>query len=186
MLSFMYKVIVTLLIITFSASLTSCSNEDPFRVSADQVGPLTKSTKADAIKALFEKDSVVDQNASGMVTASSTFNVFEKKGKELLKITTTTAKDTATIQTVQILDPRYKTDKDININSTFKDIKDAYTISKIETLLTSVVVFVDDINAYFVIDKSELPGNLRFDRDRKIEKAQIPNGAKIKYFMIGW
>ncbi len=180
----MYRFLITAVL--FSLFFTSCQNEEPFRVSADQIGPLKKSTKTKEIKSLFEKDSIADNKSSQMDQAVNTIEVFEKKGAPLLKITTTTANDTANIQNVQILDPRYKTAEGININSTFKDIKDAYTISKVETLLSSVVVFVNEINAYFVIDKKELPGSLRFDNDLKIEKAQIPDKAKIKYFMIGW
>jgi hypothetical protein len=49
-----------------------------------------------------------------------------------------------------------------------------------------VVVFVDDINASFAIDKKELPAELQFDMSLKIEKIQIPAKAKIKYFMLYW
>ena len=181
----MRKILIIALL--FSLVFTSCNNDNPFRVGADQVGPLTKNSKASEIKSLFAQDSVVDQGGSSTLGgAAKTFDVYDKKGAQLLRIITISAQDTATVQTIQIMDPRYKTEKNINLNSTFKDIKDAYTLSKIETLLSSVMVFVNDLNAYFVIDKKELPSALQFDRDLKIEAAQIPDQAKIKYFMVGW
>ena len=91
-----------------------------------------------------------------------------------------------TIKTVQVFDERYTTEEGINLNSTYKDITEAYEISRIETLISSIVIFVDDINAYFTIDRDELPGELRFNMDAKVTGAEIPNDAKIKYFMIGW
>jgi len=47
------------------------------------------------------------------------------------------------------------------------------------------VIFVKESDLYFTIDKSELPGNLRYGTST-IEEVQIPGEAKIKYLMIGW
>jgi hypothetical protein len=49
-----------------------------------------------------------------------------------------------------------------------------------------VVVSVNEINASFTIDKTELPGGLRFDMDATIDAIQIPEKAKIKFFMLHW
>jgi hypothetical protein len=45
---------------------------------------------------------------------------------------------------------------------------------------------VNEINAYFTIEKSELPENLRYDITQKIEAVSIPDKAKIKDFFIQW
>ena len=45
---------------------------------------------------------------------------------------------------------------------------------------------VDEINAYFTIDKNELPEDLRYDMNKKIEAISIPPTAKIKDFFIQW
>ena len=50
----------------------------------------------------------------------------------------------------------------------------------------NVVIFINDSNFFFTIDKNELPSELRFDMSKKIEAIQIPVHSKIKYFMIGW
>ena len=84
------------------------------------------------------------------------------------------------------MDSKFKTKKGLTINSTFADIQNNYKISNIQNTLRNVVVFVNDINAFFTIDKKELPAELQFDASAKIEAIQIPGQAKIKYFMIGW
>ena len=93
---------------------------------------------------------------------------------------------TSTIGYIRVLDPRYKTKSGLSTQSTFKDIMEDYNISRIENTLNAAVVFLDEINAYITIDKKELPADLRYDTDSKIRASQIPDDAKIKYFMIYW
>ncbi|NCQ15805.1 MAG: hypothetical protein GW810_13615, partial [Flavobacteriales bacterium] len=89
-------------------------------------------------------------------------------------------------QSVQIFDSRFKTDKNLSILSTFKDINSNYKITRIDNLINTIVVTVNEINASFTIDKKELPANMRFDRTLKIEAIHIPDNAKIKFFFINW
>ena len=84
------------------------------------------------------------------------------------------------------MDSRYRTSKNVTTLSTFKDIKDSYKINRIDNLINSINVNINEINAYFTIDKKELPANLRFDMKMVIEASQIPDDAKIKYFMLNW
>ena len=90
------------------------------------------------------------------------------------------------IENIQIIDTRYKTPKNISLLSTFKDLNTAYKISKISNLINSVLLTVNEINANFVIDKKELPANLRFDMNLNIEAIHIPDDAKLKYVFINW
>ena len=114
-------------------------------------------------------------------------NIYDKNGKALLTLSPEKRSDsTATVTSVRILDARYKTEKGISMVSTFKDIDKAYTISKIDNLINSIVVSVKEIDISFTIDKKELPSNLRFDRDIAIEASQIPDNAKVKYFFVHW
>ncbi len=92
----------------------------------------------------------------------------------------------ALISSFQFFDTRYKTDKGLNVGSTFKDIKDNYKIANIETTISTVVVFLADSDIFINIDKKELPENLRYNPDLVIEASNIPDGAKIKYFMLSW
>lgn len=176
-------------VILFSVLLTSCGNEqDPFLIQKHNVGNLTDSTQVKDLKIVFEKDSIVDYNGTDEFTRNmNSVDIYDKDGTALLSISPDKKADsTAIMSSVRILDPRYKTEKGISTTSTFKDIQEAYDISKIDNLINSIVVSVNDINAAFTIDKKELPANLRYDRTLEIEASQIPDNAKVKYFFIHW
>src|SRR5690606_41903548 len=85
-----------------------------------------------------------------------------------------------------VFDPRYRTDKNVTVLSTFKDVSNNYKISKIDNMLGAVIVYVKELNAMLTIDKKELPANIRFDSSMQIEAIHIPDNAKIKYFFLNW
>jgi hypothetical protein len=171
--------------------ITSCSKEkptDPFLIKKHHIGLLTDSTTVKELDAVFSNDSVVRYVAGDEFTGSvNIIEIFDKSGKKLLDLSQKEALDsTSVISSVRINDERYKTEKNVSLLSTFKDIKDNYKISKIDNLINTVVVSVNEINASFTIDKKELPSSLRFDMEATIDPIQIPEKAKIKYFMIHW
>jgi len=172
-----------------SLVLTSCGkDQDPFLIQKQNIGNVTDSTQVKDLKLVFENDSIVNYIGSDEFTRNiNTIDIYDKEGAALLSMSPNKRADsTAIFSSVRILDPRFKTEKGISTASTFKDIQDAYEISKIDNLINSIVVSVDDINAAFTIDKKELPSNLRFDRNLNIEASQIPDNAKVKYFFIHW
>lgn len=179
----------TILIITLL--ITSCAKDnapDPFLIQKNHIGLLTDSTQVKDLDAIFSKDSVVRYIAGDEFIGSvNTIEIYEKGGKKLLDLSPEEALDsTSVISSVNVMDKRFKTEKNISLLSTFKDIKEAYKISKIDNLINVIVVSVNDINASFTIDKKELPASMRFDMDMAIDPIQIPEKAKIKYFMIHW
>ncbi|WP_248722230.1 hypothetical protein [Seonamhaeicola sp. ML3] len=183
----MYKSILSLIVL--SLFLVSCNNEqDPFEISKQHVGLLTDSTQVKDLKTIFVNDSI-SRYIGGDEFAGNINNIeiFKKDGNKTLVLTPTRALDsTATIESIQIIDPLYKTEKGISTMSTFKDITSAYKVSKIDNLINSIAISIKEINASFVIDKKELPANLRFDLDLKFEETHIPDDAKIKYFFLIW
>lgn len=171
--------------------ITSCVKDNPpnpFLISKNHIGLLTDSTQVKELDAIFSNDSVVRYIAGDEFIGSvNTIEVYEKGGKKLLDLSPNEALDsTSVISSVRIVDERYKTEKNISMLSTFKDIKAAYKISKVDNLINVIVVSVNEINASFTIDKKELPASLRFDMDMTIDPIQIPEKAKIKYFMVHW
>ena len=92
----------------------------------------------------------------------------------------------STIQNVRIIDNRYKTKKSLDKLCDFSCLTGNYNISGVQNTLRNLIVSVDEINAYFTIDKSELPEDLRYDMSKKIEVLSIPPTAKIKDFFIQW
>lgn len=183
----MKKIIFTLL--TLSILMTSCNKEvDLFSISKQNIGLLTDSTQVKDLEAIYANDSIVKKIAGDEFLGSvNAILIFEKGGKKLLELSPKEALDsTATIGTIKILDSRYKTKTGLTTLSTFGDIKANHKISSIENTLRNVVILVNENNTFFTISKEELPGELRFDMSKKIESANIPDTAKIKYFMVGW
>ncbi|WOD42934.1 hypothetical protein [Hwangdonia lutea] len=183
----MNKLILSLII--FTLLLASCKKEqDPFQISKQHIGLLTDSTKVKDLETVFSNDSIVKFISGDEFTGNNNdIKIFEKGGKKLLALTPRQSLDsTSVIESVQIFDARFKTDKNITTLSTFKDIANNYKISRIDNLINSIVVSVNEINAAFTIDKKELPANLRFDMDLDIEAAHIPDDAKLKYFFLNW
>lgn len=183
----MNRLFLSLALLTFA--FTSCKKEqNPFEIGKQHVGLLTDSTQVKDIKTAFPKDSISRfDSGDGFSRRINTIDIFDETGKKLLVLSPRTLADsTSAISSVQIMDARYKTSENISISSTFKDINNAYKISRINNLINSVVVTVNEINAAFTIDKKELPANLRFDRNLTIEPIHIPDNAKIKYFFINW
>jgi len=183
----MKKSIFSLAIITLL--FIGCKKEqDPFQISKQSIGLLTDSTQVKDLKAVFSNDSVVERLLDNEFTFNRTdIDIFDKAGNKLLTLTPRVVQDsTSTIETIKVLDSRFKTAKGLTSSSTFGDIKNNYKISSIQNTLKNVVVFVNEINAFITIDKEELPAELQFDMNAKIEAIQIPEKAKIKYLMIGW
>ncbi|WGD33822.1 hypothetical protein [Olleya sp. YS] len=183
----MKKTLLALSIIAIT--FTSCKTEiDPFLVQNQNIGLLTDSTEVKDLKIIFAKDSIISPIAGDEFTGTlNTINIYEKGGKHLLSLTPNQALDsTATISSIKIKDPRYKTENGISNTSTFGDIKSKYTITRIQNSFRSISVFVKDSDIFFLIDKNELPAEFRFDITKTIEEANIPDTAKIKHFMVGW
>lgn len=182
---------ILFILVLFILVVMSCTKEkkqDPFQISKHHIGLLTDSTQVKDLEFAFPNDSII-KNITGDEFAGdmNDIEVYDKTGKQLLTLTPTQALDsTALIYNVHVMDSRYKTDKNISTLSTFADIKNNYKITGISTLINSVVVSVNEINASFTIDKKELPANLQYNMDLKIEAVQIPDNAKIKYFMLYW
>lgn len=175
-------------LIFLSFLFTGCKQEqNPFQISKHHVGLLTDSTQVKDLKIIYAKDSIVKSDDNGFSGYNNDIEIFEKGGNKLLSLSPRNPTDsTSYIQSIRVFDSRYKTDKNVTINSTFKDITKNYKITRIDNLINSVVISVNDINASFTIDKKELPANMRFDRSLKIEETHIPDDAKIKFYFITW
>jgi len=171
------------------ACLASCAKkEDPFLIQKDQIGKLTKETTVQQLDSIYANDSLVKRIGEGDYVQASEdkYLIYEKGGKHLLTLTPRQQHDVnEKIKTIQIYDPRFKTAEGLTLKSTFKDIRENYKIKNIYNTMNTILVTVKG-NEYFTIDKKQLPEDLRYDPNLTIEAIQIPDAAKIKYFMINW
>lgn len=176
---------VVLAVIPIFQSCEEDKNEY-FTISSDRVGLLSRDSTLEDVAQLFAADSIVsDTLKSSFGSANNKLKIFEKGGKHLLTITP----DTDSIQKIGhilIVDPRFKTEEGIGLQSTFQDIKEHLEIDKIVTSLNNVVVLLRDSDIYFTIDKKELPAHLRYTKSRPVELVEIPDQARFKYFMVSW
>ncbi|WP_350287241.1 hypothetical protein [uncultured Croceitalea sp.] len=172
--------------ICFLVLFSACTEKDStFLITENSVGALQKTTPVADLETIFNYDSIVRDTMNSKIGASTKkIQIFEKGGQPLLLLTPN-RDSVQTFENIQVLDNRYQSEKGISLNSTFKDIQEAYNFKKVVTTLNSIVVFPKGSNLYFTIDKSELPSNLRYTTG-KIEAVQIPDAAKIKYLMLGW
>ena len=166
-----------------------CKEEiNPFLISNDSVGALTIGMTIKEIDSIFAQDSIVKLYAQNEeMPTQGEVEIYEKNGTKLVSISPVTNNDPdALISNFQFFDPRYKTDKGLNLSSTFKDIKANYKILNIETTISTVVIFLEDNDLFINIDKNELPENFRYNPNLVIDITNIPDEAKIKYFMLSW
>ncbi len=176
-------------IISVTLLFIGCKEEiNPFLISNDSVGALTRGMTIKEIDSIFAQDSIVKLYAQNEeLPTQGEVEIYDKNGTKLVSISPVTNKDPdALISNFQFFDPRYKTDKGLNLSSTFKDIKANYKILNIETTISTVVIFLEDNDLFINIDKNELPENFRYNPNLVIDITNIPDEAKIKYFMLSW
>tara|TARA_R100000935_G_C2842059_1_gene171970 strand:+ start:17832 stop:18422 length:591 start_codon:yes stop_codon:yes gene_type:complete len=166
-----------------------CKEEkDPFAINDGAIGPLTKKTQMKQLDSIYAQDSIVKLNpVTGAIETQGEVEIYDKDGTKLLLLSPFDESDpTSKIANIQIFDARYKTDKGLTNASTFKDVKANYEIEAIQNAINSVVVFLKGTDLYLTIDKKELPEEVRYNFNQKVEATQIPDTAKFKYFMMGW
>ena len=161
---------------------------DPFLIKNGAIGELTEKIQMKQIDSIFVGDSIVklnpDVNALG---TQGEVEIYEKGGVKLLLLSPDDEYDPESLITnIQVFDDRYHTEKGLSKSSNFKFVKDNYTVSSIESAINSVIVSLNESDIYLIIDKKQLPENLRYDPSITIEASQIPDDATFKYFMIGW
>ncbi len=177
-----------LLYLFFILLIVGCEREidKTFLITKESIGKLNRNSLARDLEIIYGNDSIVkDSTYINTANNSKKVKVFEKGGKHLLTLTPN-SDSIPTIENIRIEDPRFVTEQGVGLKSTFKDIKDHYTIRKVITSMNNVVILLSDSDMYFTISKEQLPSSLRYSSSVNIEAVQIPDDAKIKYMMVAW
>ena len=174
--------IIPLLALTL---IFACQNTT-WTITKNGVGPIISGTTLDELAVLFPSDSLVAAKGKGDALIGDV-EIFNSQGKLKLVVAADDGDDpTSKIAYVRIVDPQFTTQSGIGPSSTFGQIKDLYQVEGIDNAINSVVISFKDAPWHITIDKTELPENIRYDFASKIELAQIPGEAKIKYFIYSW
>lgn len=166
--------------------LVQCKSDtvNPFEIGTDHVGQLYRETPISQLDSIFATDSIVRDTSRLKIGSGGSIEIYEKGGGALLSLSATTD-SIPVIENVRILDPRYKTEKGIGLNSTYGEIRKHYEVRKVITSMNNILILLKGSDLYFTISRSELPEDLRYSTT-SIEEVQIPDGARIKYIMLGW
>ncbi|QTY27623.1 hypothetical protein [Flavobacterium sp. CS20] len=172
--------------------VSSCQKDNNFLIAKNQVGDLNNTTKISEIKTLLDSDSVVLINAKSPYNQSNRSNikeveVYDTSGQKQLLIKVNHSLDSVSlIENIRILTDKYKTRNGIGLGSTYAELKKHHHVSSIQTSLKSVILTLEDLNAFVSFDKKVLPSNVRFDLDANIKPTMIPDGAQINRFWINF
>ncbi len=184
----MKKVFVILVAVVLIASCDNSQEENPYEWSKDNVGSITRETMVYQLDSLFVNDSIVNpMQGDEFGNGPGSIEIYEKNGKHLFSITPKEALDsTSTIDYIMIRDNRYTTAEGISLNSTFKEIDQAYKVTSVDNIIDDAMVRVDNQNFYFTISKETFPAEVRYDMDKAIEKTMVPDEVKPETIFVSW
>ncbi len=168
-------------LILLSIIFVQCGQDKDTMILKNQLGEITKDTSLEDLDEIFKNDSIEKLPANAELIRE--FKVFGTDGKtELIFLTRVHNDSIIGLELVKIYSDRYMTEKGISTKSVFKDVVDNYSIDKIETSFTAAILFVNELNATILLNKSDL--NLdEFDMS-EIRADQIPDKAKINYISL--
>lgn len=168
-------------LLLLSIIFVQCGQDKDTMILKNQLGKITKNTSIEELDKLFKNDSI--QKLPVDTDMVREYRVFGQDGKTSLVFLTKVRNDSIKgLELVKIYSDRYITEKGVSTKSTFKDVADNYSIDKIETSFSAAILFVDELNATVLVNKSDL--NLdEFDM-REIRADQIPDEAKINYISL--
>ena len=168
-------------LIVLSVIFVQCNSDKKWLITKNNLGDIHQNTTIAELDEIFENDSIVKLPENGPVFYN--YRVYNQYGSQIVTVKLNVIKDSvAGIEHIKIFDKNYKTEKGLSTLSTFKDVMDNYSISKIQPTFSSAIVFVDEINATVALDKKDLRLD-EFDM-KDINKDQIPDMAKIQYITL--
>lgn len=172
--------------------LYSCQDNQIHLIAKNQLGDLNPNTKLYQIKSLLQPDSVELINAvtpygKSIESTIKRVEVYDTSGQHILVIKPTAGLDSvSTIKDIRILSDRYKTKNGISVGSSFADVKKHHKISDIQSSPRSIVIPLDDLNAFISFDRKVLSADIRFDNDAEIRPVMIPDDAKVNRFWLNF
>ncbi len=160
--------------------------DNSMMIDDTSVGPLRHSSRIFELPDLFPGDSLAGRRKQGDSLIGEV-ELYDANGKLRMIIFPEDETDPKSeLSYARIIDPKFTTKNGLGVASTFGALKKNHEVNSLDNAINAVVVSFKDTPWYVTIDKKELPENIRYDYASKIELAQIPDEAKIKYFFYTW
>lgn len=174
-------VLIVLLVVVLSCQ----SGDKEYLITPNAVGLITQKTKVNELSKLYPKDSIHEINLDNqLATINKKYVLYSKKGDKMLVLEPNGTADTSKIAQVEVISPKFKTQKGLNTDSKFKEVYDNYKISSIQKTLVNLIVNLKKEGIFLAIDNDNLPEDLQYDDEAVIKATQIPDDAPIKYFWV--
>jgi len=172
-------------VVVFLGACQKEAQDQRYLITKDQIGYLTKDIQVYQLDSVFAEDSVVNKNNSKQFSRGNEIVIYKKGGGELLRLYPAKRFDsTSTISSVEVIDTIFKTDKGLGKGSEFEVLETNYSVSRIENTLGAAMVFVDELNMYFNVDKKDItePTGMNVE----IKPSQIKKHARLKHLWLDW
>ena len=185
--TFNFQLLITItLALVLIVSCQTISNND-FIIKNKQVGKLTDTTTIAQLKLLYQNDSIV-KNTYGKAAFEpyDEYTIIDKKSKNILLVVVPQKinDEQSVIKYIEIKSPKFKTEKGVNLASSFGDFKKQHKVGRVDETFKHIVVFIDDLNATINMPKDVIPLNAQHNPNIKVDKTLIPDNVKIKDFVV--
>ena len=168
------KSIIFFLIGGLVLSLWHCRKEESKQIALNRVGQITGQTDYDGLKQLFPNDSVGHLEKTIGLETQRKVDIYDGKTKKRkLDIIYKQKGDTLQMLAVEVWDPSYRTAEGLNVQAPYGEWKKHYPISRVETTLRHVVVFIPALNATLVFPYDALAQNAQHNPSIKPDADSI-------------
>lgn len=177
---------------TLKAEIVNESYEivvDPFLVTPNSVGIFKKGMTIGMAVELISEKQIIKKIGYGEFQDDiyDGYEIYDSNSEHLLTITPKAQNDlNSTINTILIVDNRFKTKSGIGSKSTYSELVGSFKINDYAPDLDRIVLTVDQLGAWFSIKKTELEVNWWDFEKKKIDISKIPADSKFDTFVIWW
>ncbi|GAB5526874.1 MAG: hypothetical protein Roseis2KO_47460 [Roseivirga sp.] len=184
-------------LILFSCLLFSCANvnstvgnaDSTFIVSTGQIGLIKQMMTVQEVLDTYPSGSIKKVTSQGEFAEDQydDYEVHDSEGRHIFTFTPVRNNDPhARIESVTILDERFKTDKGIGLSSTYGQLTEAYEALDCSPDMETIDISITRLKARFSIQKSDLEEGWWKEREKEIDTSKIPTDTSLSGFLIQW
>lgn len=162
---------------------------DLFLVTENSVGIFKKGMTINEVIQMVPKRQIKKKVGYGEFEDDTydDYEIYDKENQHILTMTPLTQNDSnSTINRVLIIDNRFRTESGISVESTYSELIKSYKVTDYSPDLEHIVLSVEQIGAWFSIEKTELEKGWWDEKTKRIDKTKIPSDSHFDSFVIWW